>query len=80
MQVGRVDLVFMLDCEEQYLQQRLLGRGHETGRVDDNINAVAARISFFKEHTLPAIKHFDDAGKLVVVSIWRGYLNNDITQ
>ena len=58
----------MIDCEEHLLQQRLLKRGHVTGRVDDNINAVAARISFFKEKTLPAIKHFDDKGKVIIVS------------
>ena len=57
----------MLDCEEHLLQQRLLKRGHMTGRVDDNINAVASRISLFKEKTLPAIKHFDDKGKVIIV-------------
>ena len=46
-----------------YLQERLLRRGRE----DDNINAIAARIQFYKQRTLPAIKHFDDQGKLYVV-------------
>ena len=58
-----MDLAFVLDCEETYLQERLLRRG----RVDDNINAIATRIQFYKQHTLPAIKHFDDQGKLYVV-------------
>ncbi|KAK2151184.1 hypothetical protein LSH36_373g02088 [Paralvinella palmiformis] len=65
--LGDVDLVFVLDCEEAYLQQRLLQRGHHTGRVDDNMKAIANRIIFFKEHTLPVIKHFDDQGKVVII-------------
>ena len=56
-------MAFVLDCEEMYLQERLLRRGRE----DDNINAIAARIQFYKQRTLPAIKHFDDQGKLYVV-------------
>ncbi len=67
--MGRVDLAFILDCEELYLQERLLRRGKETGRVDDNINAIATRIAFFKQNTLPVVKHFDDQGKLVVVGV-----------
>ena len=58
-----MDLAFVLDCEEMYLQERLLRRGRE----DDNANAIAARIQFYKQRTLPAIKHFDDQGKLYVV-------------
>lgn len=65
--IGRVDLAFVLDCEEQFMQQRLLLRGKQTGRVDDNANAVASRIQSFKENTLPAIKYWDDKGKLVIV-------------
>ncbi len=60
--------MFILDCEESNLQQRLEVRLAETGRPDDNEKAVAARIAFFKQHTLPTVKHFDDMGKLVIVS------------
>ena len=60
-----MDLAFVVDCEEMYLQERLLRRG----RDDDNVNAIAARIQFYKQRTLPAIKHFDDQGKLHVVRI-----------
>ena len=56
-------MALVLDCEEMYLQERLLRRGRE----DDNINAIAARIQFYKQRTLPAIKHFDDQDKLYVV-------------
>ena len=69
LQIGRCDLCFVLDCEEHLMQQRLLKRGAVTGRVDDNLTAVARRINFYKDKTLEAIKHFDDKGKVAVVSI-----------
>ena len=58
----------MLDCEEHYLIERLSGRGKETGRVDDEINAINSRIAFFKENSLPTGHTFDKDGKLSVVS------------
>lgn len=45
---------------------RLLERGHQTGRVDDNLAAISRRIAFYKEETLPVVRYFDQAGKLVV--------------
>ncbi|KAK6195177.1 hypothetical protein SNE40_000655 [Patella caerulea] len=65
--INRVDLVVVLDCEEHYLKMRLLQRGAHTGRLDDNIDAVHKRITFFKQNTLPVIKHYDDQQKVVVV-------------
>lgn len=47
---------------------RLLKRGRDSGRPDDNPAAIAKRLDFYKYNTLPVLKHFDDAGKLVVVS------------
>ena len=58
----------MLDCEEYYMEGRLLDRGKATQRIDDNLNAIQNSISFFKNNTLPVFKHYDDQGKLVVVS------------
>ena len=75
LQIGRVDLAFVLDCEEHFLQQRLLLRGKDTGRADDNAHAIASRITAFKQNTLPAIKYWDDKGKLVIVSSFHVYIN-----
>lgn len=58
----------MIDCDEYYCTQRLLRRGKEKGKIDDNLAAISNRISFYKENTLPVCKYFDDLGKLVVVS------------
>ena len=61
----------MLDCEESFLQERLLKRENETGRIDDNATAVAARLQFFKDNTLPVAHSYDEAGKLAVVSFFQ---------
>lgn len=66
-EIGRLDLAILIDCEEYYCTQRLLKRGKEKGKIDDNLAAISNRISFFKENTLPVCKYFDDLGKLVVV-------------
>ncbi|KAL3872034.1 hypothetical protein ACJMK2_040003 [Sinanodonta woodiana] len=65
--VGRVDFVFLLDCDEYYCTQRLLSRGNKNGHLEDNLAAISRRISFFKNNTLPVIKHYDDMGKVVVL-------------
>ncbi|XP_046330687.2 uncharacterized protein LOC124114162 [Haliotis rufescens] len=65
--VGGLSFVVLLDCEEYYLQERLINRGADSGRPDDNLGAIGKRISFFKDNTLPVLKYFDDQGKLVVV-------------
>ncbi|XP_033731683.1 adenylate kinase isoenzyme 5-like isoform X5 [Pecten maximus] len=66
--VGRMDMAFMLDCDEHCCTQRLLKRGQKEGRVHDNINAIQRRIAAFKSNTLPAAKVLDDRGKLFVIN------------
>ena len=56
------------------MQTRLLKRGRESGRVDDNPTAIANRLKFYKYNTLPVMKYFDDQGKLVVVCIYYYYI------
>ncbi|KAK7474074.1 hypothetical protein BaRGS_00034680, partial [Batillaria attramentaria] len=65
--VGRVDAVFLLDCEEETLSQQLLERGKDTGRVDNNVNTIAKRIQAYKDKTLPVLKHYDDMEKLFIL-------------
>jgi adenylate kinase len=68
-QVGRVDLVVVVDCKEEKLRRRLLGRSPRADRVDSDARAVEKRLVIFKGETLPVIKHFDDKGLVVVVGI-----------
>lgn len=66
-QIGRVDLVILLDCEEDMCKQRLLARGRSSDRIDDNEMAVRNRIEFFKNNTLPVIHYFETQKKLINV-------------
>lgn len=66
-QIGKVNAVFYLDCEEYYCTQRLLHRGQKTDRIDDNLGAISKRITFFKDNTLPVVKYYDDMGRVFVV-------------
>lgn len=68
MQIGGLNFAILLDCEEFYMQSRLVDRQKQTNRDDDNLMAVANRMTYFKNNTLPILKLYDDSGKLVVVS------------
>ncbi|KAK2184381.1 hypothetical protein NP493_268g03045 [Ridgeia piscesae] len=65
--VGRVDLVFVLDSEESTLRESLNQRKRSSGRKDDTVDAIESRLAFFRENTLPVIKHYDDEGRLVII-------------
>ncbi|KAL4219564.1 Adenylate kinase isoenzyme 5 [Mactra antiquata] len=65
--IGGLNFVILFDCEEYYMQMRLLKRGRDSGRVDDNPTAISNRLNFYKYNTIPVMKYFDDAGKLVVL-------------
>lgn len=65
-----MDAVFLLDCEEETLSKQLLKRASSDRCIDNNVNTVAKRIQSFKEKTLPALKHYDDKGKLFIVSYY----------
>ncbi|XP_076455411.1 adenylate kinase isoenzyme 5-like [Babylonia areolata] len=65
--VGRLDAVFLVDCEEEAMSQQLLARAKASGRLDNNVNTIARRLQAFRDKTLPVLKHYDDKGKLVVL-------------
>ncbi|XP_052220211.1 adenylate kinase isoenzyme 5-like isoform X2 [Dreissena polymorpha] len=66
-EIGGLNFVMLFDCEEYYMQNRLLKRGRDSGRIDDNATAIANRLNFYKYNTLPIMKHYEDEGKLVLL-------------
>lgn len=52
--------------------KKALSRSQETERLDETPNAFARRMLTFKEKTLPVLKHYDDRGKLYIVSFCCG--------
>ncbi|KAM3728558.1 Adenylate kinase isoenzyme [Dirofilaria immitis] len=68
-QIGRLDLVILIDCTEEYCIETIQKRKKEgmTVRPDDSTKIINARLQMFKQNTLPMLKYFDDKGKLKVV-------------
>lgn len=58
-----VSCMIALQVEKDELVQRLLKRGVETGRSDDNIETIEHRIEVYEEQTAPAIDYYDKQNK-----------------
>lgn len=63
-----ISAMIMLDVEENELVQRLLKRGKETGRTDDNMDTIKNRIKVYNTQTAPVGEFYNKAGKLHVVN------------
>ena len=64
---GELDAVIDLDVPEDVLITRMLKRGEETGRADDNIDTIKNRLSVYHERTEPLRGHYKDKGKYMPV-------------
>lgn len=58
----------LLDCEEETLVTRLNRRYDRLKHPGDESHIVHQRVNFFKHVTLSVVRHFDEIGKLVIVS------------
>ncbi|KAH0482575.1 MAG: uncharacterized protein KVP18_003225 [Porospora cf. gigantea A] len=56
-----------LDCPEDVMEGRLLQRGEESGRLDDNLACIKKRFAAFQKDTVPIIDWFKKQKKLVSV-------------
>lgn len=61
------DLLVGLQVDEDELINRLLLRGKESGRSDDNIDTIKERLEVYKNQTKPISQFYDKKGKLVKV-------------
>ncbi len=57
-----LDAVVLLDVESEAIVQRLLQRGKEQGRSDDNEETIRRRIDVYGEQTTPLIDIYDKRG------------------
>jgi UMP-CMP kinase len=60
-----------LVCTEEVMEQRILGRGRESGRIDDNPESLRKRFHVFEEATMPVIKSFEATDRLIRVDATR---------
>ncbi len=60
-----VSIVVSLDVEEPELIERLIKRGQQSGRSDDNLETIKSRLDVYKNQTSPLKEHYENTGKLV---------------
>ena len=58
-----ITLMISLDVNRQELINRLLKRGKEQGRSDDNLQTIENRIKVYEDQTTPVMKYYDQQGK-----------------
>lgn len=56
--------VFLINASDASMKDRLLSRGKNSGRVDDNEESLKARLETYHEISEPVINHYDKLGKL----------------
>lgn len=62
-----INIVLSLIVNEEELKQRLVQRGVDSGRSDDNEDVIVKRIAEYHDKTAPVAHHYDAQGKLVEV-------------
>jgi UMP-CMP kinase len=81
---SKVNLAFVLvfECPEEVLQKRLVQRGENSGRSDDNLESIRKRFRTYVESTMPIIADYEKQDKLLKIdgnrpidSVW-----NDVLQ
>ena len=64
----KISCVIQLDVDEKHLKDRILSRGKEEGRSDDNEETLIKRLETYFNETMPLIKYYDEAKLLKKVS------------
>jgi adenylate kinase len=63
----RVSVMISLDVPREELVKRLLNRGKETGRSDDNLETINNRIDVYERQTIPVTYYYDKMHKHAAV-------------
>ncbi len=62
-----VSIVVSLEVEEPELIDRLIKRGQQSGRSDDNLETIKSRLDVYKNQTSPLKEHYQNTGKLTSI-------------
>lgn len=63
-----INKMISLNVDDEELVKRLLNRGKDSGRADDQDESIIRnRIEVYNEKTLPVASYYDDQGKFVAV-------------
>ena len=58
----QLDAVVGLEVPEEELVQRMIKRGHDTGRADDNLDTIKSRLDVYHKQTQPLRDHYIKEG------------------
>ena len=61
---ANLKFVLMMDVSEEVMKERLLKRGKDSGRADDNEATIIKRFDTFKNESMPVIKVYEKQGKV----------------
>ncbi|KAK4520947.1 uncharacterized protein ATC70_006831 [Mucor velutinosus] len=61
-------LVLFFECPEEVMLKRLLKRGENSGRVDDNIESIRKRFVVFTETSMPVVEAYEKQDKVKKIS------------
>lgn len=62
-----IHAVIGLDVEEDELIRRMLERGKDSGRADDNIDTIRKRLDVYHRQTAPLRKYYSERGKFYAI-------------
>lgn len=62
---SRINILLSLEVPEEELKKRLIQRGEQSGRSDDNEEIISKRIAEYKNKTEVVAKYYDQQDKLV---------------
>ena len=63
----KLQAVLSLEVDDAELTDRLVKRGQSSGRPDDNLDTITARLAVYHEQTSPLKKYYAQQGKLVPI-------------
>ncbi len=58
-----ISLMVTLEVPDEEVIQRLIKRGEQTGRTDDNVKTIENRLNVYKQQTQPVIEYYRKQGK-----------------
>ena len=59
---ANVELVLFLECPEEVLLSRLVGRSKTSGRADDSVDVIRRRFTTYREESMPIINMYEKRG------------------
>jgi UMP-CMP kinase len=67
-QVCKSKFILFFDCPESEMLKRLLKRGENSGRSDDNVESIKKRFATFRDTSYPVVEYYKKQDKVFTIS------------